>query len=92
MLDMMAVPHFSAGAMENWGLIIYREATLIWDPKSGTGTSRQKVATVISHEIAHQVRLHFLELIVAFFGPSLFLKVPSISATLKVWQLDHCEI
>ncbi|KAL5965529.1 Aminopeptidase Ey [Taenia solium] len=52
--DMLAVPHFAAGAMENWGLIIYREATLIWDPSSGTEFARQKVATVISHEIAHQ--------------------------------------
>lgn len=52
---MMAVPHFAAGAMENWGLMIYREATLIWDPVSGTEVARQKVATVISHEIAHQV-------------------------------------
>ena len=53
---MLAVPHFAAGAMENWGLIIYREATLIWDSESGTEFARQKVATVISHEIAHQVR------------------------------------
>ncbi|VDN11557.1 unnamed protein product [Dibothriocephalus latus] len=53
--DMLAVPHFAAGAMENWGLLIYREATLIWDPVVGTEGARQKVATVISHEIAHQV-------------------------------------
>ncbi len=54
-LDMLAVPHFAAGAMENWGLMIYREATLIWDKVSGTEAARQKVATVISHEIAHQI-------------------------------------
>ncbi|KAM7537910.1 hypothetical protein Aperf_G00000062915 [Anoplocephala perfoliata] len=52
--DMLAVPHFAAGAMENWGLMIYREATLIWDPESGTELAKQKVATVIAHEIAHQ--------------------------------------
>ncbi|VDL92144.1 unnamed protein product [Schistocephalus solidus] len=52
--DMLAVPNFAAGAMENWGLLIYREATLIWDPLVGTEGARQKVATVISHEIAHQ--------------------------------------
>ncbi|KAF7262094.1 hypothetical protein EG68_00668 [Paragonimus skrjabini miyazakii] len=52
--DMVAVPDFLAGAMENWGLIIYREATMLWDPKTGTAAGRQKVATVVSHEIAHQ--------------------------------------
>ncbi|KAM3184293.1 hypothetical protein ACTXT7_008642 [Hymenolepis weldensis] len=52
--DMLAVPHFAAGAMENWGLLIFREATLIWDPISGMENAKQKVASVISHEIAHQ--------------------------------------
>ncbi|CAH8291920.1 unnamed protein product, partial [Heterobilharzia americana] len=52
--DMVAVPDFAAGAMENWGLMIYREATMLWDPNYGTAATQQKVATVISHEIAHQ--------------------------------------
>ncbi|THD26434.1 Glutamyl aminopeptidase [Fasciola hepatica] len=52
--DMIAVPDFAAGAMENWGLMIYREATMLWDPRVGTANSQQKVASVISHEIAHQ--------------------------------------
>ncbi|CAH8834823.1 unnamed protein product [Trichobilharzia szidati] len=52
--DMVAVPDFAAGAMENWGLMIYREATMLWDPEYGTAGTQQKVATVISHEVAHQ--------------------------------------
>ncbi|CAH8473491.1 unnamed protein product [Schistosoma margrebowiei] len=52
--DMVAVPDFAAGAMENWGLMIYREATMLWDPEFGTAATQQKVATVISHEVAHQ--------------------------------------
>lgn len=56
---MIAVPDFAAGAMENWGLMIYREATMLWDPLYGTAITQQKVATVISHEIAHQVRNFF---------------------------------
>ncbi|KAH8851642.1 Aminopeptidase N [Schistosoma japonicum] len=52
--DMVAVPDFAAGAMENWGLMIYREATMLWDPEYGTAATQQKVATVISHEVAHQ--------------------------------------
>ncbi len=51
--DHVAVPDFSAGAMENWGLITYREICLITDENAAT-SARQYVATVIAHEISHQ--------------------------------------
>ena len=52
-LDHIAIPDFAAGAMENWGCITYREVALLVDPKeSGAGT-RQRVAEIISHEMAH---------------------------------------
>jgi len=54
---MLAVPEFGAGAMENWGLIIYRETALLYDPNSSSTANKMRVATVISHELAHQVRL-----------------------------------
>lgn len=49
----LALPDFSAGAMENWGLVTYREVYLLVDDNS-TVSSRQQVALVIAHEIAHQ--------------------------------------
>ncbi len=49
----VALPDFSAGAMENWGLITYREVNLLVDDNS-TVSSRQQVALVIAHEVAHQ--------------------------------------
>ncbi|EJN93967.1 M1 family metallopeptidase [Streptococcus ratti] len=49
----LALPDFSAGAMENWGLITYREVYLLVDENS-TVSSRQQVALVIAHELAHQ--------------------------------------
>ncbi|MGT2741708.1 M1 family metallopeptidase [Streptococcus plurextorum] len=49
----VALPDFSAGAMENWGLITYREVYLLVDDNS-TVASRQQVALVIAHEVAHQ--------------------------------------
>lgn len=49
----VALPDFSAGAMENWGLVTYREVYLVVDDNS-TLTSRQQVALVIAHEVAHQ--------------------------------------
>ncbi|PAA62242.1 hypothetical protein BOX15_Mlig006138g1 [Macrostomum lignano] len=53
-LDMIGVPQFAAGAMENWGLIIYRFSTLLYDPNYTTTIDKQTIAEVISHEIAHQ--------------------------------------
>lgn len=51
--DMIAVPDFSAGAMENWGLVTYRETTLLVDERSAT-PNKQRVAVIVSHELAHQ--------------------------------------
>lgn len=49
----VALPDFSAGAMENWGLVTYREVYLLVDENS-TVKSRQNVALVVAHELAHQ--------------------------------------
>lgn len=53
-LDMVALPDFDAGAMENWGLITYREIVLLADPKNRSISSEQYVSLVIAHEISHQ--------------------------------------
>ncbi|BDZ30295.1 M1 family metallopeptidase [Lactiplantibacillus sp. WILCCON 0030] len=50
----LALPDFSAGAMENWGLVTYREAYLLLDPDNTALDMKQRVATVIAHELAHQ--------------------------------------
>lgn len=50
----LALPDFSAGAMENWGLVTYREAYLLLDPDNTSLRTKQLVATVIAHELAHQ--------------------------------------
>lgn len=52
--DMVALPDFSAGAMENWGLITYRESALLYDPRIYPGSQKRRVAVVIAHELAHQ--------------------------------------
>jgi aminopeptidase N len=53
-LDMIGLPDFSAGAMENTGLITYREVILLIDDKKASVGLHQEVAIVIAHEIAHQ--------------------------------------
>lgn len=50
----LALPDFSAGAMENWGLVTYREAYLLLDPDNTSLEMKKLVATVITHELAHQ--------------------------------------
>jgi len=52
--DHVAVPDFSAGAMENWGLITYREMCLLVDPANTSVATKEYVATVIAHELSHQ--------------------------------------
>ncbi len=53
-LDMIGLPDFSAGAMENTGFITYRQAELQLDDKQASVELHQLVATVIAHEMAHQ--------------------------------------
>ncbi|QBO35547.1 M1 family peptidase [Periweissella cryptocerci] len=50
----LAVPDFSFGAMENWGLVIYRESALLLDPANSSLDTKHRVATVVAHELAHQ--------------------------------------
>lgn len=56
MSDLVAIPDFLAGAMENWGLITFRETTLLVGKESSL-LEKQVVASVIAHELAHQVLL-----------------------------------
>lgn len=50
----LALPDFSAGAMENWGLVTYREGYMLLDPDNTTLNQKRLIATVITHELAHQ--------------------------------------
>lgn len=53
-LDMVALPDFASGAMENWGLITYKESNMLYDQNDSPITTKQSIANVISHEISHQ--------------------------------------
>ncbi|KAK7601689.1 hypothetical protein V9T40_009130 [Parthenolecanium corni] len=53
-MDMIALPDFSSGAMENWGLITYRETTMLYKENVSTRFNKESVATIVSHELAHQ--------------------------------------
>uniref|UniRef100_A0ABM5EX44 Aminopeptidase N n=1 Tax=Pogona vitticeps TaxID=103695 RepID=A0ABM5EX44_9SAUR len=52
--DQVALPDFNAGAMENWGLVTYRENSLLFDPNFSSIGNKERIVTVIAHELAHQ--------------------------------------
>uniref|UniRef100_A0A3B1ID17 Aminopeptidase n=1 Tax=Astyanax mexicanus TaxID=7994 RepID=A0A3B1ID17_ASTMX len=51
--DQIALRDFDAGAMENWGLITYRETSLLYDPITSSNKDKEWVSTTIAHELAH---------------------------------------
>ena len=53
-LDVVAVPDFAAGAMENTAAIFYRETDLLADSKSASVATRKTIASILAHEMAHQ--------------------------------------
>ncbi|XP_041971233.1 aminopeptidase N-like isoform X2 [Aricia agestis] len=53
-IDLIAIPDFSSGAMENWGLITFKETTLLVDEKEGLPYDKRNVAIDVAHELAHQ--------------------------------------
>ncbi|KAM3442840.1 hypothetical protein NHJ13734_002164 [Beauveria thailandica] len=53
-MDQVAIPDFSAGAMENWGLVTYRVVDLMLDEKESSIDTKIRVAEVVQHELAHQ--------------------------------------
>jgi len=53
-LDQIAIPSTGASGMENWGLIIYNDNALLYDPAKSAQSTRERVFAVVAHEIAHQ--------------------------------------
>ncbi|XP_075932322.1 aminopeptidase N-like [Anarhichas minor] len=51
--DQIALPDFYFGAMENWGLVTYRETNLLYDPVTSSSRNKETTATIIAHELAH---------------------------------------
>lgn len=63
--DLVAIPDFQSGAMENWGLITFRETTLLFDNNASSARDKKLITAVIAHELAHQVdfRGHYLDVV-----------------------------
>uniref|UniRef100_A0A1I7VNP8 Aminopeptidase n=3 Tax=Loa loa TaxID=7209 RepID=A0A1I7VNP8_LOALO len=69
--DLVAIPDFSMGAMENWGLVTYREVALLVDPAKSSTRQKSRIALVVAHELAH---LWFGDLVTMKWWTDLWLK------------------
>jgi hypothetical protein len=58
--------------MENWGLVTYRETNLLYDPLLSASSNQQRVASVVAHELVHQVERASLKQIHLLFKTGLF--------------------
>ncbi|XP_072933282.1 aminopeptidase N-like isoform X2 [Epargyreus clarus] len=92
--DMFAIPDFSAGAMENWGLITYRETALLYDKTESSFTNKERVAEVIAHELAHQwfgnlVTMKWWSDLWLNEGFATFAASLGVAATEPAWRADR---
>ncbi|GME73112.1 unnamed protein product [Ambrosiozyma monospora] len=86
-MDMVGIHDFSAGAMENWGLITYRMVDLLFDEKKSTLATKLRVSEVVAHELAHQ---WFGNIVTMDFWDSLWLN--ESFATYMSWKCcNHFE-
>lgn len=84
--DHVAIPDFAAGAMENWGLITYREACLLADNTTPI-TTKETIASIITHELAH---MWFGNLVTMKWWDELWLN-ESLASLLEYNCLDAIE-
>jgi aminopeptidase N/puromycin-sensitive aminopeptidase len=93
-LDLIALPDFEAGAMENFGAITYRETDLLIDPKTASVGAKKEVALVIAHEMAHQwfgdlVTMQWWDNLWLNEGFATWMENKAVAAMHPEWNLDQ---
>jgi aminopeptidase N/puromycin-sensitive aminopeptidase len=95
-LDLIGIPDFEAGAMENFGAITYRETDLLIDEKSATIGAKKNVSEVIAHEMAHQwfgdlVTMQWWDNIWLNEGFATWMETKPVKAMHPEWHIDQEE-
>ncbi|VDD81793.1 unnamed protein product [Mesocestoides corti] len=85
-LDLIAIPDFAMGAMENWGLLTYRETALLIDEAQSSLQSKRYVALVVAHEVAH---MWFGNLVTMEWWTHLWLN-EGFATWIEYLAVDHC--
>ncbi|MGD0630540.1 MAG: M1 family aminopeptidase [Terracidiphilus sp.] len=93
-LDLIAIPDFEAGAMENFGAITYRETAMLIDPKTASVGSEKGVALTIAHEMAHQwfgdlVTMQWWDNIWLNEGFATWMENKPVAAMHPEWNIDQ---
>jgi aminopeptidase N len=93
-LDLICLPDFEAGAMENFGAITYRETALLIDPKTASENAKREVALVIAHEMAHQwfgdlVTMQWWDNIWLNEGFATWMENKPVAAMHPEWNIDQ---
>ena len=96
-LDIIGIPDFAAGAMENVGAITFREEELFADPERASLGTRKTVASVVSHEVAHQwfgnlVTMKWWDDIWLNEGFATWMATKPLAAWHPEWQVDLDEV
>jgi aminopeptidase N len=95
-LDLIGIPDFEAGAMENFGAITYRETDLLLDERAASITAKKNVAEVIAHEMAHQwfgdlVTMHWWDNIWLNEGFATWMETKPLKVMHPEWHIDQEE-
>ena len=96
-LDVVAVPDFAAGAMENTAAIFYRETLLLADPKTASTSVRKNIGVVLAHEMAHQwfgdlVTMKWWDDIWLNEGFANWMETKPLKAWKPEWHMDLSEV